>query len=340
MTIETLKKLPDVLATNRGYLMSDAVMSSLLEDGTEKPLEVYRQGVRGTKNNKKKGDVFDESKSVANLQVIDVAKLAPNATAMMVRFSIAFNDLSKSLSSVAGEKSEVFRENLSHFINRAKDSDGIEELSRRYARNIMNGRWLWRNREEARHIEINVTVGEKVFSVDNALDISLMSFDDYLDQEIELGKVIAGSLKGDPKDIRVEAKVKFISSGGVSVYPSQNYFKSDDKDSASRSLYVVNHFKGKGDTDFRLMGTAAIRDQKVANAIRTVDTWYESDLEVIVPIPVEQYGANIEYQQYFRKEKKKNAYHFLRSLPEVDPNSGDGMFTIACLVRGAVYAGD
>ena len=42
------------------------------------------------------------------------------------------------------------------FVQRAKEAAGIDEIACRIARNIANGRWLWRNRLIASAIEIVV----------------------------------------------------------------------------------------------------------------------------------------------------------------------------------------
>lgn len=91
------------------------------------------------------------------------------------------------------------------------------------------------------------------------------------------------------------------------------------------------------------MGTAALRDQKVANAIRTIDTWYpDYEQNGCKPIPVEPNGASLEAQRFFReigdKKNKSSAFDIIKELNITDPNSPQGMFFIACLVRGGVFS--
>ena len=51
-----------------------------------------------------------------------------------------------------------YRDSVAGFIERAKTSDGLNDVAARFARNIANGRWLWRNRTIARQITVRVSV--------------------------------------------------------------------------------------------------------------------------------------------------------------------------------------
>ena len=72
---------------------------------------------------------------------------------LIVRFGFAMLDMAGSLHSCAAanrEAGKLMRATFEDFIKRAKISAGINEVARRYARNLANGRWLWRNQREAR----------------------------------------------------------------------------------------------------------------------------------------------------------------------------------------------
>ena len=88
------------------------------------------------------------------------------------------------------------------------------------------------------------------------------------------------------------------------------------------------------------MGQAALRDQKVANALRTFDTWYPSFDDVRRPIAIEPNGASLEAQSFYRPvNSAASAFRLMGRLNEVDTASADGMFMLACLIRGGVYSG-
>ncbi|MNW11680.1 CRISPR-associated protein Csy3 [compost metagenome] len=85
-----------------------------------------------------------------------------------------------------------------------------------------------------------------------------------------------------------------------------------------------------------MLGQAAIRDTKAANALRTIDTWYPEFDDYRQPIAVELAGANLEAQRIFRTGED-TAFAYAKRLNDIDPNSPQGMFMIASLVRGGVY---
>ncbi|MFH4284854.1 type I-F CRISPR-associated protein Cas7f/Csy3, partial [Acinetobacter baumannii] len=82
--------------------------------------------------------------------------------------------------------------------NRAKESDGLKEVVRRYVRNIVNGRWLWRNRIVAESITIQVTAQDhpETLSFD-ALSYNLKSFDQPSEQEQKLADILLKGITGE-----------------------------------------------------------------------------------------------------------------------------------------------
>ncbi|WGO99627.1 type I-F CRISPR-associated protein Csy3 [Saccharophagus degradans] len=348
----TFKKLPSVSAFKRTNVISDAAMFNLVDGVKAEPVLVVRHGIMGTQNVLKSGDGKGESShtvesdEVRNPQTTDSAKLSSTATGLCVEFTFALLDLSHSLHSIAaGKKDDAslisdYRDSVLGFLARAKDSEGLIEVANRTARNILNGRWLWRNRLIAQSVNVEVKCDGKAMVAAEALDLPLDHFDNYTDQELRLGEELALQMKGESqKSLKIIATVMTRGEGAIEVYPSQNYLESKER-GFSRSLYV-HHAPGatrnQPEHSPKIMGYAAIRDQKIGNALRTIDTWYPSEKTNPKPIPVEPMGANLEEQRFFR-QKKSSSFELLKTLNELDPNSADGMFVIACLIRGGVYS--
>lgn len=353
----TFKKTVAVLSFQRGFVMSDAVLNNLFADARPaSPVQVVRHGIRGTQNVNKSaketstaGDT--KRQEVSNIQETDSAKLHPEASAMQACFGIRFLNLDNALFACAPGKDdkdfEAFRDSITAFIERAKNSQGLAEVSNRYARNILNGRWLWRNRLLAKTVAVSVTQGHDAQALCagvDALKLPLNDFDAYRPEELALGKIIADGLSGNPvATLNVSATVDFGMTGAIEVFPSQNYL-SDKPRGFARSLYCVGKSAAVDNTQgIRVMGTAALRDQKVANAIRTIDTWYpDYEQNGCKPIPVEPNGASLEAQRFFReigdKKNKSSAFDIIKALNITDPDSPQGMFFIACLVRGGVFS--
>lgn len=346
----TFKKLPSVLSSTRSIVVSDARMYSLVNgDHLDHPVEVVRHGIRATQNLPTKREGEGETsrtvaaKEVRNLQMTDTAKVHPDAECLVVETSLSFTDVETGIEIAGGKEDDAetlgaFRQSIDHFIERFKRSKSISELSNRYARNLLNGRWLFRNRMVAEDIEIQISQGDKVLCRVRALDVPFNDFDAPSIDEVTVAKEIQAGLLGErPKPLTVTAYVSLMAKGAVEVFPSQNYVENKPKGFA-RSLYVYLPRPVRRDaTEPQVVGLAAIRDAKVVNAIRTIDTWYESDNPKPTPIPVEPNGANLSFMRFFRPGKS-SAFDMLKRLNALDVESDDAKFAAACfLVRGGVY---
>ncbi|MFA7243266.1 MAG: type I-F CRISPR-associated protein Csy3 [Sulfuricellaceae bacterium] len=356
--LTTLKKLPGVLAFNRGHVVTDGEMFNEIAGQYEThPVEVVRHGIRGTQNvNDGKGNIDPWSKvtgssdsasngvrNPSNIQITETAKLESSADALVVRFGLSMLDMAGSLDScVAADKDagRMMRATFEDFVNRAKASKGINEVARRYARNIANGRWLWRNRTIARLIEIEVSnQGGVLAKFNDAKAIPTNTFGDYSEGEIKVADEIVKQMRGASLDgLTVVARLTMPTKGAIEVFPSQNYVENKPKGFA-RPLYKLGHPEkiGHGEIrDTRVMGRAALRDQKIFNAIRTMDTWYPAYEETGFPIAVEPLGASLGQQEFYRAGKA-SSFDMLKRLAQIAPDSPEGMFCIAALDRGGVY---
>ncbi len=342
MNVQSFKKFPGVLSFQRGLIVSDAPMQNLHADGSLSPLQVVRHGIRGTQN------VSGGEKDVSNIQITETAKTSPDAVGLQLSFSQRFLPLDELLFSCAGQDHRAFRTSIEHFIEQAKSSDGLMEVAQRIARNIFNFRWGWRNRLLGEEILVKVQADGELIAELDALDVPLHHFDDFSEAEQALGSLIAESLAGvTSHHLKVEAEVKFGFAGAVEVFPSQNYVESKPRGFA-RPLYKLGRpdpVRGSSDgliayTDHRRMGQAALRDQKVSNALRTIDTWYPDYATHQLPIAIEPHGANLEAMQFFRRDgaaRKVSAFDLMLRLGQLDPSSPEGMFMIAILMRGGVF---
>lgn len=352
--MNTFKKSPAVLAFQRGIDISDGMFFNVDENGNETPLMVNRHGIRCTQNVNKKS-TKDESvasaataEEVRNLQITDSAKTSSDAVGINVRFGLKIMSLDNALHSIADAKGKggvdltAFKASIVDFNNRSKGSNGLSEVARRYARNLANGRWLWRNRNRAINIEVLVKVFDKSHDLVeelkfDAFSISINDFDDYSLEENKLSKYLKQSLEGDSRLFyEVTANMDLGYNPTSEVFPSQMFLGEGKKDgnASSKALYRINPVAWDG-SDVGEIGQAAIRDAKIGNALRTIDTWYDNG-ESVRPIPVEPVGANITDQCFYR-QGKKSAFEYIKMLNEIDPNSPDGMFMIASLIRGGVY---
>lgn len=339
--------IPSIFSVQRGMIISDAEMFNIIpcgHDETKKtPVQVIRHGILGTQN------VSGKDKDVKNTQRTESAKTDPNATGISVEFSMSTITLDNAVFACNNNK---FRDAVNGFTMRFKDSEELREVCNRYARNVLNGRWLWRNRIMGQKITVSVACGDESVESD-ATARPHAEFGDYTDAEKRLGSLLMGSLTVAPQRFKVAATIDFGMAGCFEVFPSQNYV-SDKPKGFARSLYKLNRLsradlirimsKDDPDTysgDIIDMGNAAIRDQKVGNAIRTIDTWYETGKEA-TPIPVEPKGANIETNEV-KREKKNSLFDMILDVDDINPAKAgepldhEAMFILGNLVRGFVW---
>lgn len=329
-------KVPGVLAFERKLAPSDARMYSTTwdqrNDGKEQALTLVEKSVRGTISNRLKtgrGDdpaKIDAGMKSPNLQKVDACSLPEEHDTLIVRFSLKVHS---SLGEPTACNSAEFRELLMAQVKNYLQETGAEELGRRYATNLANGRFLWRNRVGAEAAEIDVAVladaDDQIWRF-NAMSIPLNRFD-VNDPEIEsLGQRIARTLRGETDFLLLQVTAKVKVGSAQEVFPSQEIIQDapSGKGSKSKFLYSV------GDV-------AAMHSQKIGNAIRTIDTWYAADAEK--PIAVESYGAVTTEGKAYRDGNLAPHFYKLFDTWSVGGDVDDDQkhYLMAMLVRGGVF---
>lgn len=294
---------------------------------------VREKSVRGTISNRLKAKDQDPAKLDAqiespNPQTVDIATLPHDTDTLAVHFTLRV--LAGAGTPSACNNAEYQRK-LKQTVAGYVDEHGFEELAHRYACNLANGRFLWRNRIGAEEVEVIVSQmkggqAEKQWTF-NALEQSTRDFEGS-DQTHELGTVIAEALAG--KQYLLLDVVAFARVGaGQEVFPSQELILDRSRGDKSKTLYKI------GDN-------AAIHSQKLGNAIRTIDTWYPApaDGSDLGPIAVEPYGSVTTQGTAYRQPKQKmDFYHLLDKWAKEGqvPSVEQQHFVMATLIRGGVF---
>lgn len=347
-----MSKLPGVLSFQRCLLVTDGLFYNELGNGELSPVWVVRHGIRGTQNiNKgsKEGQGASASakrEEVSNIQTTDSAKLDPGAVALQVRVNLRGMDVEKALFACAPGQNDsmddlnAFKVSLMDFVSRAKEGGALEHLACRYVRNIANGRFLWRNRMVASAVTVKVALPGGEVKTFDALATPFTTFEDVSKDERTVAEVLARGWKGEPAtDLHVTARVDLGVGGSVEVFPSQNYLENKARGFA-RPLYCVGDAPENQDQHgVRIMGQAALRDQKIGNALRTIDTWYPAYEDRGVPLPVEPNGASLDAQEFFRNKGDASGFKLMLRVGELDPMTPEGLFLLACIIRGGVFSG-
>ena len=328
-----------VLAFERKLDPSDAVFHAGRWDDRAQshawqPVTVRAKSVRGTISNRLKAKDQDPAKLDAaienpNLQTVDVAALPAEADTLKVQFTLRVLGGAGTPSAC---NSAAYQAKLLATVQGYVQQHGFGELARRYAANLANGRFLWRNRAGAEQVEVTVE------QMKNGQAAHTWSFDALalntravgaINTEAkgldELGQAMAAGLTGSQHVLlRITAFVR--QGAGQEVFPSQELILDKDSAGKSKTLYHVD-------------GVAAIHSQKIGNAIRTIDTWYEG-AEELGPIAVEPYGSVTTQGKAYRQPKQKLDFYTLLDnwlLKDQVPPLEQQHFVMAVLIRGGVF---
>ncbi|MFD2454532.1 type I-F CRISPR-associated protein Csy3 [Ideonella paludis] len=186
-TANTLKTA-SVLAFERKLDPSDALLFSgswnaRQSDAGWTPITVREKSVRGTISNRLKTKDQDPAKLDAaienpNLQTVDVATLPAEADTLKASFSLRV--LSGAGTPNACNNAD-YQAKLLATVRGYVESVGFGELASRYAYNLANGRFLWRNRVGAEQVEVQVQhivngAAAKTWTFDG-LSLSLRGFE-------------------------------------------------------------------------------------------------------------------------------------------------------------------
>lgn len=329
-------KTASVLAFERKLDPSDALFYAGNWNDREnnqawKPIEIIEKSVRGTISNRLKTKDQDPAKLDAaienpNLQTVDVASLPADADTLKVVFTLR---VLPGTGKPSACNDADYQAKLLQTVQAYVTGNGFAALAKRYAANVANGRFLWRNRVGAESVEVQVSHlrdGQAVSSwTFDALNLSLRNFDNNNHDLDALAKVVEQGLAGTQHVLlRINAFVRVGT--GQEVFPSQELILERGRGDKSKTLYEVNK-------------VAAIHSQKIGNALRTIDTWYEGADE-LGPIAIEPYGSVTTQGKAYRQPKQKMDFYNLLDawvLKDKTPELDQQHYVVATLIRGGVF---
>ncbi len=327
-----------VLAFERKLDPSDALMHAgswpdRNQAAAWHPIAVNEKSVRGTISHRLKTKDQDPAKLDAaienpNPQTVDVAALPAGADTLRVSFTLRVLGGTGNPSAC---NSADYKAKLHQAVTGYKDREGFAELARRYAHNLANGRFLWRNRIGAESVEVRVSHlqdGKAVQSwAFDAMALSLRAFDSTSPDVKALAKLLSDGLTGS-RHVLLQVTAFARIGDGQEVFPSQELIMDRGRGDKSKTLYQVNKVAG-------------IHSQKIGNALRTVDTWYpDADELGLGPIAVEPYGSVTTEGKAYRQPKRGADFYTLLDnwiLRDTAPDLTQQHFVMATLIRGGVF---
>ena len=300
-------------------------------------LLVNEKTVRGTISHRLKKNMrsdpakLDAEIEKANIQTIDTCTLGIGQDTIRLNFTL------KVLSGVEHpsacnnpEYYKIYNEIVNEYIKKF----GFQELASRYARNIENARFLWRNRVGAEKIEVRVNVLNEHLAPHNWIfDSSSMDIRNFKepndDAHNQLTELIAQTLSGANKYLLLEVEAFAKVGKSQEVYPSEELVRKSSNSDVTKSKFL-----------YKVNDQAALHSQKIGNALRTIDTWYTSESQVN-PIAIDPYGAVTNLGVAYRNPKKTGLDFFSLLDTYIDQRDLDSEeqkhYTMAVLLRGGVF---
>jgi len=359
---DNIIKLPSLLSFERKLETSDALMYSgnwndisynendkeIKDTKTESPWKGIKITPRFNRSTQSAHGIKDADKTQPNpvSSGNDDANLPHDKDTLKTSFTLrVIGNVGKPFACNDFSFESAIKEKVNEF---KKSEAGLEELAFRYAYNIVNGRFLWRNQVCVDDIIIHVFNGKDKEPLKfNPVNYSLNKFDEKPDDtDLQKLKVIIKNGLDSENDfvfLQIDAYVRL--GNGQHVYPSEEMNMNE-----------------KGKTLFKLDECAAMHNVKIGNAIRTIDTWYgekvlvkEGDKTNSItlspddekhPIAIEPYGSVTQRGCAYRA-KKNDLYELMVNWVNENSNENsnekslepdDKNYVVANLIRGGVFS--
>lgn len=317
------------LVPSDGYFYGTTWEKRNSEKGDALKLNV--KSVRGTVSHRLKkvtdNDLLKLNMDIAhpNPQTVDSCALGKNQDTLRVNFTLK---VLGGIEKPSASNGKIFNESYPKVAQEYVERTSFKELAQRYATNIANARFLWRNRVGAEKVEVVVKINNEQELIFNAKDFSLNKFDSSDSKLQILANKISEALSGKTEFLLLDINAYAMVGKAQEVYPSEELVLDKGKGDKSKILYHVNN-------------VAAMHSQKIGNAIRTIDTWYSEFADNgNNPIAAEPYGAVTNLGKAFRNPKDKSDFFTLFdrfALGEKLESENEEHYVMAVLVRGGVF---
>jgi CRISPR-associated protein Csy3 len=372
--------IPSIFTFCGSIALSDALMKIITTDKEELPVLVTARGLLGMKgSDKNASDIRKHMRNTPseplelslNPQTVDKAVIEhEKAEFMQVSYRMIVN--ANSLKPHASNNLEIALASMD-FIKKYYALGGSTYLAERYISNILRGLWLHRNLEFRHDGEVEITAfahgvepisctfkelsAKPDFTVISGSEEMIMLMASALD-----GTLVGADNAPTPAFFDVKARIRVFP--GMQVYPSQ-LMNMDDQ---GKKLAYLSSRQGQKQ--------AIMHSQKVGNAIRRIDDWYQTplmaaalansdSLEImkaltpklldgsfeLEPMPVEPLGIERSLNLAYRMALSIDIFEILRNLvggineslakaTDFEHLSDDMHYLAACFIRGGLFGGE
>lgn len=333
MTSKNKIILPSVFTYTRSIEPGFCVFYAVNADGEKKPITVTTNKLRATfSGHKQASDGKKDSEALAqgNIHVVESAFIPVGCEKLQLEFS--FKVVSNSRTPGASNNSET-KQVFEDFYNNYIQADGHQYIAKEYIKSLLSGNFLWRNKNLLEDIKIEIVADNNTYLFDVINNDKAMA--EQKKKIEELSQYFARGLTEKNNVSTFRVKAYGTTTEGQQVFPSQVFTENKSDSDPSRVLAT---------TKVKNEDAVIFTSEKLGNALRRIDTWYEDDAKY--PLPVEPLGIDREFNVARRHKDKKDFYTICKNnlstlIQELSEGtlSPDSHYMFACLVRGGVYNG-
>ncbi|MBT7411400.1 MAG: type I-F CRISPR-associated protein Csy3, partial [Methylococcales bacterium] len=223
------KNIASVLAFEKKLIPSDGYMFATTWNDKENitPLKLKEKSVRGTISNRLKAAVKNDPDKLnseiekPNLQTVDFCALGTDQDTLKLQFTLKFLG---GVETPSACNNAEFNQSYTLATKKYIEDTGFTELAKRYALNIANARFLWRNRVGAENIQVDVKMLNKNNDsswVFDAKKYNLRDFDQSDKNIKSLATLISTALSEKDNFLLLDINAYVEIGKAQEVYPSE-----------------------------------------------------------------------------------------------------------------------
>ncbi|WP_170308331.1 type I-F CRISPR-associated protein Csy3 [Parashewanella tropica] len=228
---------------------------------------------------------------------------------------------------------------LQRFAKSYKDQNGYHELAKRYAKNILRGKWLWDNLESDQPITLSIKRrGNLLIKIKKIQSLQWnYGWEGYQDALNELTALIDTALSSTGT-VTLQIKVKIRAETLQEVIPSQLVLSEAERRADKEPTFAETSLNSN-------QRTVCLTKYKVGAGIQLIDDWIDTE----DPIRVSEYGAVHGQHIALRTPRsKQDVYSLLPKVPFYirflrynqlgeDEISNEIHYLMSMLVKGGVF---
>lgn len=327
----------------RSFLAGRAAFYYLDETKTIRPITIDQTRLRTTRagyaemytgDNLERKSKDQHALATANIHLIEECYVPFGVDEVYCRFSLRIQPNAFSPEVCVNEE---IKNTLKQLVASFHELEGFHDIAKRISKNILMGKWLWRNREcRALTIHIDLANGEKI-TLENA---NALTWGDLWEGKAanaltRLTDYILAALTKHQAHHYMDITAIMNVGWGDELFPSQEFINEKRDGVPSKQLSRTLLEDGSQ--------TAAFHSQKIGAALQSIDDWYADNAEY--PLRVNEYGSDRQSAVAKRHPLNNNDFYqlivqaeeWITHMEEQKTIPSEVYFIVSVLVKGGLF---